>query len=76
MSRDRIVIDSTVHHGEPVIRGTRLPVSVVLGSLAGGMCFGDIEHEYGITAADIRAALKLDAELANQTSFHPLPSRS
>ena len=31
---DRISIDSTVHYGEPCIKGTRIPVSVLVGSLA------------------------------------------
>ena len=31
---DRINIDPAICHGKPVIRGTRVPVSIVLGSLA------------------------------------------
>lgn len=73
-AQDRVVIDPAVHHGKPVIRGTRLPITVVVGSLAGGMTFEQVEREYDITAADIRAALKFVAELAEQESFHPLPA--
>jgi len=40
-----------------VIRGTRLPVTVVVGSLAGGMTFEEVQREYDLTADDIRAAL-------------------
>jgi uncharacterized protein (DUF433 family) len=36
---DRIVIDPNICHGKPVIRGTRVPVTVVIGSLAGGITF-------------------------------------
>jgi len=54
---DRIVIDPGICHGKPVIRGTRTPVAIVLGSLAGGMSFEAIERQYGLTADDIRAAL-------------------
>ncbi len=36
---ERIVIDPTVCHGKPVIRGTRTPVTVVLDALAGGDTF-------------------------------------
>lgn len=72
--QDRIVIDPAIHHGKPVIRGTRLPVTVVVGSLAGGMTFDEIQREYDITASDIRAALKFVADLAEQESFHPLPA--
>lgn len=71
---DRIVIDSDICHGRPVIRGTRLPVTIVVGSLAGGMRFEEIQSEYDITIEDIRAALGFVAELAEQESFHPLPT--
>jgi uncharacterized protein (DUF433 family) len=47
-------------------RGTRVAVAVVLRSLAGGMSFEEIQHEYDITAEDIRAALKYAAGLASK----------
>ena len=72
--QDRIVIDPAIHHGKPVIKGTRVPVTVVVGSLAGGMTFEDIQREYDLTIEDIRAALKFVGELAEQESFHPLPT--
>lgn len=71
---DRIVINPAIAHGRPVIRGTRMPVSQVVGSLAGGMSFDDVQREYDLSADDIRAALKFVAELAEQQSFHPLPA--
>ncbi|MDB6158089.1 MAG: hypothetical protein JWO04_1795 [Gammaproteobacteria bacterium] len=71
---NRIVLDPAVVHGRPVIRGTRLPVTVVVGSLAGGMSFEEVQREYDVTADDIRAALKFVADLAEQESFHPLPA--
>lgn len=60
---DWIVIDPAIHDGKPVIRGTRLPITIVLGSLAGGMTFGEIQREYDITADDIRAALSYVTQL-------------
>jgi uncharacterized protein (DUF433 family) len=54
---DRISIDPRVCHGRPVIRGTRVPVAIIVGSLAGGMSFEDIEAEYDVTREDIQAAL-------------------
>ena len=71
---NRIVIDPAICHGKPVIRGTRLPVSVIVGSLAGGMSFEQLRQEYDLTVEDIRAALKFVGELADQESFHPLPA--
>ena len=70
----RIVIDPAICHGKPVIRGTRVPVTLVVGSLAGGMSFEQIQQEYDLTTEDIRAALKFVGELAEQESFHPLPA--
>jgi uncharacterized protein (DUF433 family) len=71
---DRIVIDPAICHGKPVIRGSRVPVTLVVGSLAGGMTFEEIEREYDLTVEDIRAALKFVGEIAEQESFHPLPA--
>lgn len=71
---NRILLDPAVHHGKPVIRGTRVPVTTVVGSLAGGMTFEDIQREYDLTVDDIRAALKFVAQLADEESFHPLPA--
>lgn len=73
-SRDRIVIDPAIAHGKPVIRGTRVPVAIVLGSLAAGMSFDEVAREYDLTADDIRAALAFAGDLLNEESFHALPA--
>ena len=73
-TRGRVVIDPAVLHGKPVIRGTRVPVFIVVGSLAGGMTFEDVQREYDLTAEDVRAALKFAADLTAEESFHPLPA--
>jgi uncharacterized protein (DUF433 family) len=69
-----IVLDRSICHGKPVIRGTRVPVTLLVGSLAGGMTFEEVEREYDRSADDIRAALEFVGEIAEQESFHPLPS--
>ena len=71
---DRITIDPAICHGKPIIRGTRTPVSIVVGSLAGGMSFQDVQQEYDLTMEDIRAALKFAGELVDQEHHHPLPT--
>jgi len=53
---ERIVVDPKICHGKPVVRGTRVPISIIVGSLATGMTHADIEREYALTADDIRAA--------------------
>ena len=63
---ERIVVDPTVQHGKPVIRGTRVPVARVIGGLAGGMSREEIEKEYSISAEDVRAALEYAASLVVQ----------
>ena len=64
---DRIAIDPRVCHGKPVIRGTRVPVAIVTGSLAGGMTFEEVTGEYGVSLDDIRAALSF---ASTQTTHH------
>ena len=38
-----ITVDPKIHHGSPVITGTRVPVSIVIGSLAGGMSKEEVD---------------------------------
>lgn len=53
-----IVIDEKVRFGKPVIKGTRVPVDLVLGKLAGGMTYEEVMVEYDLTKNDILAALR------------------
>jgi uncharacterized protein (DUF433 family) len=71
---DRVVIDPKICHGKPVIRGTRTPVALIVGSLAGGMSFEDVQREYDLTIEDVRAALRFAGELLDQEQHHPLPA--
>jgi uncharacterized protein (DUF433 family) len=70
---DRIVIDPNICHGKPVIRGTRVPVALVIGGLAGGMSIEEVQREYDLSIEDIRAALGFAGKLVDQEQFHPLP---
>ncbi len=71
-AHERITIDPKICHGKPVIRGTRMPVTLIIGSLAGGMTYEEVQREYDLTIEDIRAALKFVSDLAEGESFHPL----
>lgn len=65
--RDRISTDPAVHHGDPCIRGTRVPVSVIVGSVADGDSVDVILRAYPqLTHADVQAALKFAAEAVNR----------
>jgi uncharacterized protein (DUF433 family) len=71
---DRITLDAHICHGKPVIRGTRVPVTVVLAALAGGDTFEDIQHDYEVTAEDIRACISFANDEVSRQSYHPLAS--
>ena len=71
---DRIVIDPRICHGKPVIRGTRTPVAIVIGSLAGGMTNEEVQREYDLTPNDIQAALAFAARRVEEEQYHPLPT--
>jgi len=59
MSVERVVIDPEVLSGKPVIRGTRIPVYLILELLAAGVSVKGILKEYPeLTRDDVRAALK------------------
>ena len=70
---DRVVIDPDIQHGKPVIRGTRVPITRIIGGLAGNMTRQEIIREYEVTEEDINAALNYAAELIEAEEFHPLP---
>ena len=53
----RITVDEKVRFGKPVIKGTRVPVELVVGKLAGGMTSEEVMREYDLKKADILAAL-------------------
>lgn len=67
-----IYVDPEIHHGTPVITGTRIPVSIVIGSLAGGMDKQEVMQEYGLSKEQVEAALAYAAELVKQTDVVPL----
>ena len=58
-----IVIDKAARDGKPRIKGTRVPVEVVVGHLAAGDDMATICTEYGVTEQDVRRALGYAAPL-------------
>jgi uncharacterized protein (DUF433 family) len=56
--QDRIIIDSSILLGKPVIKGTRLAVDFVIDLLAQGWAEAEILKNYpGLTREDIQACL-------------------
>lgn len=75
-SRDLIATHPEILHGQAHVRGTRVPVSVVLDCLAGGMNEREILDEYPtLTLEGICAAAGYGAELARE-EVRPLRSAS
>ena len=63
----RVTVDEKIRFGKPVIKGTRVPLDLILGKLTGGMTYEEIMAEYGLTREDILAALNYAAKsLANE----------
>ena len=58
----RISVEEKVRFGKPVITGTRVPVDLILGKLAGGMTYEEVMVEYEITREDILATLDYAAK--------------
>jgi len=68
--RDKISIDPAIHHGEPCIKGTRVPVSVIVGSIADGDTAEEIIKAWPqLSIDDIKAALKFAAGEMTGTRF-------
>jgi len=69
----RIVLDTKVMVGKPVVRGTRLTVDFILNLLAHGASEKEILEEYkGLTEEDIRACFLFATKALKDTEFMPL----
>lgn len=65
----RVVRDPEISGGEPCIRGTRIPIAVILDSLAEGLSPAEIvDHYPPLTEQDVRAAIAYAAELSRSVS--------
>ena len=69
MTTDRIEINPEVLLGKPIIRGTRIPVELIIRKLSEGATDADLLEAYPrLTRADIQAALAYAADtLAHET---------
>ena len=68
--KNRISIDPAIFHGKPVIKGTRVLVSNILGALSAGESIEQILEDYpNITRDDILASLKFGSELSNFEAY-------
>ncbi len=64
---DRISVDPKICHGKPCIKGTRIPVYIILELLAGDTSPDEILRQYPhLTKEDIKAAINYAAKLATE----------
>ena len=72
---ERIVVNSEVLAGKPVIRGTRLAVEFILELLAAGESESDLLENYpGLSREDILACLSYASYLAHEYRAYPIPA--
>jgi uncharacterized protein (DUF433 family) len=65
-----ISIDPGVNHGKACIKGTRIPVAVVLDNLAAGLKTEEILKSYpSLNEKAIQAAIAYAAELAREETM-------
>ncbi len=69
MMTDRIEINPAIMLGKPVIRGTRIPVEIIIRKLSEGATEADLLDAYPrLSRADLQAALAYAADsLAHET---------
>jgi len=68
--RDQIEINPNIKGGKPVVKGTRVPVEVVVGALAGGASLEEVTEAYAITIEQVQACLAFAEEVAIVEGFY------
>jgi uncharacterized protein (DUF433 family) len=63
-SREHIEVDPERHSGAPVVRGHRIPTSLVAGIASGKNGRKTLSEDYGLSKAEIDDAVGYEAELA------------
>lgn len=64
-----IIVDPQVRFGKPVIKGTRVPVDLIVGKIAGGMPIPEVAKEYDLDEKDIFAALGYAAQVVKEENL-------
>lgn len=64
-----ITIEANVRFGKPIIAGTRVPVDLVVGKVAGGMSIEEVMQEYDLTKIQVQSALKYAAHLVEEETL-------
>jgi uncharacterized protein (DUF433 family) len=77
MIQGRITFDEKILAGKPIIKGTRITVSLILELLSSGMKIEDILNEYPqLKKEDILSAVKYAAMSIEDEEFIPLRAKA
>ena len=69
---DRVVINPKVMVGKPIIKGTRIPIDMIVKLVAQGMTIEEILEDYPkLSKEDVKAALLYSAEVVSGESILP-----
>ena len=69
---DRIIVDQKIMAGKPVVRGTRIPVELVLKRLAQDLTLETLFESYPrLTKEDVKACLEYAQALVEGESIFP-----
>lgn len=75
--RDRIVVDPRMMVGKPVVRGTHIPVELVLDKMALNIDVEELLLDYPrLTRDDVRACLEYAAALVHGEDVFPASTAS
>ena len=75
MKFTRVTVNPNQMGGVPCIRGLRIPVATVVGSVADGMSEAEILEAFpDLTADDIHEALRFAAEAVRERTLPPTSS--
>ena len=75
IEESRISVDPEICHGKPCIKGTRIPVYLIIEMIEYGLTFKKIIDEYPhISEDDIRACLRYAKKLIEKEEIFPFVS--
>jgi len=67
---ERISSDPDICHGKPCIKGTRIPVCLIVSLVGEGMSIEEIINDYpSLIAEDIKAAIQYAAKLCEYEAY-------
>lgn len=69
----QIIVDQNILAGKPIIKGTRIPVALIVNLIANGYDVKRIIEAYPVLKAEgIQAALTYTENRLNREEIHPL----